>query len=1330
MSFSTSFPITFTGFTAAGFQPTPAAGQLDSDFWRIQGFSDNSGLLNYGGTATTTGDYARGVITGSADPTTAGVYAVSTGITGLDTAFVIQSTGAEFGTTAGTITLRVQYTGATAITGFSLDYDGVVRNNADRSVAVNLSWAVQSADTQPATFSSTVAALSWVTPTTNVGGTAAPWTQVALDSQSFTSTINPNDYVFIRWTIGDNAANPGTGSRDEVGFDNITLTAGSPVPTGSIGIAPGTLAQPEGNTGSTAFNFTITRSDTAANTAVTATITAGSGFDAADIASVTLDGMPVAGFALGSGFSVPVTGSTTAAALVVNIVGDTTIEGDETFTITLSAPTGGYTLGTTTANATVQNDDAPAPTLTAISSIQGSGTASPLVGQTVTIEGVVTGDFQNGDTDANRNLQGFFVQQITGDGNAATSEGIFIFQSDGSSAPGVNVVGGDIVRVTGVVAENFNQTQLSVANSATGISITTAGAYTSTQVISTFATDVSLPATGTITAGGRVLPDLEFAEGMLLRLPQTMTITEMFNLDRFGEFRVAQGTQSVQFTQNNLPDATGYAAYLQALGARSIMVDDGLSVQNPNPIRVFDTTITTANAPSMGDTFSGLVGNLQFAFNEWRMLPQNAPTITDAQPRLAAPGRDGGDLKVASANLLNYFTTLNAGGATTGPSNLEPRGANNAAELVRQKQKLYTALEQLDADLIVLNEIENNGFGTASAISTLVTEFNTATGAPGRWAFIDPGTPFLGGDAISVGILYRTDKLAVATGSTVQVLDDSDIPGLITANLLPANFLSQSTVGAVFNGADTSRAVLVTSFTQTAGGETFTLAAVHNKSKSGTGTGLDADALGGAGNWNNQRLLATQALDAFLKTNPTGITDPDLLLMGDFNSYAREISIRHLTDTAGYRNLIADRIGPNAASFVFDGQKGYLDYALSSTSMAGRVVGVHEWLANSPEPDALDYNTDFGRPTSIFDDTQPWRYSDHDPLVVNLRLDPAVLVTRSGTVVKSVNSIAEASTGVQSGDMLTIRKPGAVTDGANGGVFTNGLTLEAPSAAAGFFALADAVLNLSFTGAGHVVAVGNALANALTGNGGNNALAGKAGDDTIDGAAGNDQLWGEEGNDSLLGGQGNDTLRGGSGNDTMAGGAGDDAYVVDEVADAVQELPGGGSDTVFVTVSGWTSLDEIEIIRVFGGNAVTGSAGAQQIVASVLGTATNIQGMGGQDTLWGQAGNDTLDGGAGNDVLRGAGGNDVLIGDTGHDQLVGGSGADTFVVGLGLDEVFDFNRAEGDLLDARLAGLTSAAQLTAPGVLQVLAGGVLVTTPGGQFGVYGASALTASDFVF
>ena len=67
-----------------------------------------------------------------------------------------------------------------------------------------------------------------------------------------------------------------------------------------------------------------------------------------------------------------------------------------------------------------------------------------MVGQAVTIDAIVVGDFQNGDADNARNLGGFYVQEeaFDSDGNPLTSEGLFIYGGSGD----VHV--GDRVRVT------------------------------------------------------------------------------------------------------------------------------------------------------------------------------------------------------------------------------------------------------------------------------------------------------------------------------------------------------------------------------------------------------------------------------------------------------------------------------------------------------------------------------------------------------------------------------------------------------------------------------------------------------------------------------------------------------------------------------------------------------------------------------------------------------------------------------------------------------------------------------------------------------------------
>ena len=1228
MSFSSSLSLDFNTFTAAGFQPVPAAGQLSSNQWRVQGFSDNAGLLNYGDAGAAGTDYGRGLY---GSQTTAGVYYANTGIAALGAAsLIVKPTAAEFGATPGSITLRLQYTGSTALTGFNFDYDAVFRNSQGRDSFENFSYAVQSAATQPTSFSANVAALSFVTPTT---ADALGWKTTDLATQAFTVPVNTNDYIFLRFSIGDNGG--GSGSRDEIGFDNINISGITAAPAATLSISPATLSLNEGDAGVTPFAFSVTRSDATpgdATVSVTLGTAAGSGFDAADFSSITVGGVTVAGAAIGTPFQVTLTAGQTSVPVLVNVSGDTALEADEAFTLTLSGASTGYSLATAVANATILNDDTA---VTAISAIQGTGAASPLVNQTVTIQGVVTGDYQNGDADAGRNLQGFFVQSLVGDGDARTSEGIFVLQADNILGTDVHV--GDIVRVSGTVLEAFTQTELSVANSTTGISIVTPGAYTPSQVISQFALDVNFPTVGTVTAGGRVIPDLEFAEGMLIRIPQTVTITEAFNVDRFGEARVAVGGQATQYTQTNAPSVSGYQAYLNDLGSRSLLIDDGLNVQNPSPITFLGNTVTTATAPQIGDSFSGLVGNLGYDFNEYRLQASNSPAIIDTQPRLGAPGRADGDVKIVGTNLLNYFTTIDTGpGATTGPGNaFEPRGANDAGELARQTQKLYTALTALDGDLIIVNELENNGFGPGSAIRSLVDGFNASLGAPGRWTFVDPGVTYLGGDAIKVSMLYRTDRLALATGSTVEVLDDNDIPGLISQNLLPANFLSQSTVGHVFNGVNTSRAILVASFQEIGTGEVFTAAAVHNKSKSGIGTGSDADQLDGAGNWNNQRALATQALDAFLQTHPTGSADPDTIILGDFNSYAQERSVRYLTDTAGLHNLISDGIGNgNAASYVFDGQKGYLDYAFSSAALAPYVRSVDEWRVNSPEFDAIDYNTDFGRPTGVFDGTVANRYSDHDPVVVNLLLSPAVTLSAGGARTAVFNSFAPALTAASANTVIDVVKPGQIGDVGSQTVRAEGLTIQGQQGFLGQFNLAGGVVAATLGGAAGLSLTGNALNNVLTGNEGDNTLEGGAGADTLIGGAGfdsasyanatsgltvrldfanldtgeatgdvltgierlvgsgfDDTLVGTAANEVLVGNGGNDILIGRQGADIYYGGAGQDffAFAFEDfqpgVYDVIKDANVGGVKDWFVTNG--VARDSILAADYQGGVAVT-----------------------------------------------------------------------------------------------------------------------------------------------
>ncbi|MCS6856046.1 MAG: hypothetical protein NZ523_15035, partial [Elioraea sp.] len=163
------------------------------------------------------------------------------------------------------------------------------------------------------------------------------------------------------------------------------------------------------------------------------------------------------------------------------------------------------------------------------------------------------------------------------DADPLTSEGIFVFQPSGLVA---NVALGDRVRVTGEVQEFFGLTQIRASE----ISVIQAGAVAPADIFS-LAAPVRLPAAGvTLNQNGRFQPDLERFEGMLVTFPQTLTISEQFNLDRFNEIRLyagdAPGERPFAFTQANAPSVAGFDAHLRAVGARTITYDDGINAQN------------------------------------------------------------------------------------------------------------------------------------------------------------------------------------------------------------------------------------------------------------------------------------------------------------------------------------------------------------------------------------------------------------------------------------------------------------------------------------------------------------------------------------------------------------------------------------------------------------------------------------------------------------------------------------------------------------------------------------------------------------------------------
>ena len=619
---------------------------------------------------------------------------------------------------------------------------------------------------------------------------------------------------------------------------------------------------------------------------------------------------------------------------------------------------------------------------TLISTLQGPGAITTVPGTVHTIEGVVVGDF-----DGPGGLNGFFVQEQDADrdANPLTSEGIFVLAS------GTSVVG-DLVRVRGTVGEgppdsgvgNNSMTRL---GSVTGMAFCSSGNTVTT-------TDVSLPAPSPTNAPAAYEP----LEGMQVRLPQTLVISEYFNYDRFGELVLGLPLEgeSRHFTPTSvvepgLPAQERFAEYL----VRRITLDDGLGVQNPDFTRHPNGAgFSLANAFRGGDTVGNTVGVMSWDFNLWRIQPTGAADYTSVNPRpgpIEAP--DG--VRVAAMNTLNFFLTPDQPPSppgqpphpldnTCGPlQNVECRGwdADQPDELDRQRTKLLAALSGLEADVIGLNELENTtGVDPLSDAGGIVPGLNALVGA-GTYDAIDTGT--IGGDAIKVGLIYK--------------------PGVVT----PVGGFEVLTTAVDPRFRDNlNRPVLAQTFQVNETGALFTVAVNHLKSKGSDCNSVgDPDTGDGQGNCNQTRKLAAQALVDWLASDPTGSGDPDFLIVGDLNSYAKEDPIDAVLagpdDVLGtdddYTNLIAQFEGEHAYSFVFDGMAGYLDHGLASATLAAQVLGATEWHINADEPDILDYDTSFKSATqdALFEENQ-FRSADHDPLVVGLGacddVDPTLTV--------------------------------------------------------------------------------------------------------------------------------------------------------------------------------------------------------------------------------------------------------------------------------------------------------------------------------------------------
>ena len=542
---------------------------------------------------------------------------------------------------------------------------------------------------------------------------------------------------------------------------------------------------------------------------------------------------------------------------------------------------------------------------TPICTIQGSGAASPLDGQVVTTTGTVTAVYQGSGT-----LQGYFIEDPTCDANVTTSNGIFVYQT---SAPSVAV--GQRIQVTGTVDEFQGLTEIRNVS------------------------DVQQLGSGTVPPTTMTLPIPDAAqweryEGMLLSFPQTLVVNGTGSWLQYGELllgpdRAQQPTDEVDpndavATNNSTTGSSNAAAVLAKadLNERGrIILDDGRTFSYPDPPPFFGPEGTLRT----GSTIEGLTAVLTYAFDAYRLQPVGVvPLVHAVRPPVPVVG---GTVRVASLNVLNYFTTLGDWGAA------------NSGELERQRTKIVAALTALNADVLVLCELQNNDVAWVDLLNAL----NAAVGAG---TYEGAEVDAFGSGGTKMVLFHRTDRVTPIT---------------------PLFALNTSTF---------QRPHLTQGFQVNATGGRLLVSSMHLRSKlCDNATGDNVDQGDGQGCFNGQRRSQAEELVAHwaeVRAN-TGIDAQ--VIMGDFNAHTQEDPLDVLR-ADGLQRLFAD----DAYSYGFAGAFGALDHAFGTPVLAQAVSAAAIWHINSDEPSALSYSD------ANIDRYQPnaYRCSDHDALLVGI----------------------------------------------------------------------------------------------------------------------------------------------------------------------------------------------------------------------------------------------------------------------------------------------------------------------------------------------------------
>ncbi|PKH55588.1 endonuclease [Shewanella sp. Choline-02u-19] len=651
-------------------------------------------------------------------------------------------------------------------------------------------------------------------------------------------------------------------------------------------------------------------------------------------------------------------------------------------------------------------------TFTPIYDVQGTGFKSPLIADgkyktdaDYTVIGVVTARADS--------QKGFYLQEIDGDGSLFTSDGIFVNtngSADEAIQPGVKVC------VQGKIEESYGLTRI-------------------TDVGDNFATDgnAEVPAAEPlyIVEGERLSNTLERLEGMKVKLDLAtdMKVTSMYG--RSGDplgLVLSHKAPLMKATQVEAPGSDAAAAIQSKNKANQLQIIPSIKAPNGTVPYLADFNAETGYI-RIGDTITNLEGMIGYGYGKYHLVATNQIATSDIlrsdNDRSSTPDiATMGDIRVASFNVLNLFTSDSDVGGTLNATCKDQadadkakkscgRGAHTLEDYLKQRTKIVSALKEMNADVVGLMEIENNGFGETSSIQYLVNALNAELPAIDAYKFIEANEAdkykgkFIGSDAITVGLLYRPSKVKPAGDAFVIETPEQHAPaGVMSrgegndAETSPSyNKYQRHSLAQTFQINDEKLTVLVN----------------HLKSKGSSCLEDWAefaeknDPADLQGHCNEFRVSAAKVIGESLKD-----IEGDILVLGDMNAYGMEDPIAVLTDydaaTAereivsaswttlegkvyeqtgskidkgyGLINLNTQAHGASTYSYSYSGELGNLDHALANASAAARLVDIQDWHINSVESILFQYSAYNQGDIEISDNA--FRSSDHDPVIIAL----------------------------------------------------------------------------------------------------------------------------------------------------------------------------------------------------------------------------------------------------------------------------------------------------------------------------------------------------------